>query len=81
MFDYKSKRWQRKQKGIMRRDRYMCQWCKRYGRNVQATVVHHIEHADTHPELGYTDSNLISLCAACHNKAHPEKANKSRRCR
>ena len=81
MFDYKGKRWQRKQKGIMRRDRYMCQWCKRYGRNVQATVVHHIEHADTHPELGYTDSNLISLCAACHNKAHPEKANKARRCR
>lgn len=81
VFGYKGKRWQRKQKAIMRRDGYMCQWCKRYGRNVQATVVHHIEHADTHPELGYTDSNLISLCAACHNKAHPEKANKARRCR
>lgn len=38
-----------------------------------ATTVHHIKHLDEHPELALVDSNLISLCADCHNKAHPEK--------
>lgn len=41
-----------------------------------AQVVHHIKHVDEFPELAYTDSNLESLCMACHNKAHPEKATK-----
>jgi len=25
------------------------------------------------PELALVDDNLESLCAACHNKVHPEK--------
>lgn len=77
MFDYKSKRWELKRKHILKRDGYMCQWCKRYGRRVDAMVVHHIKHADEYPELAYDDDNLISLCAACHNKAHSEKAKKA----
>ena len=52
----------------------MCQQCKRYGKAVQATTVHHIKHADEYPELAYDDKNLISLCEGCHNKQHPEKA-------
>jgi 5-methylcytosine-specific restriction endonuclease McrA len=79
MFDYKDTRWKRKQKQILKRDGYICQWCKRYGKKTEATTVHHIKHADEYPELVYTDSNLISLCSACHNKAHPEKANNKRR--
>lgn len=47
----------------------------------EAAVVHHIKHVDEFPELAYTDSNLISLCDACHNKAHPEKAKKTGRAR
>lgn len=57
----------------LRRDGYMCQWCKRYGRRVQAEHVHHIKHADEYPELMYNVDNLVSLCKECHNKAHPEK--------
>lgn len=79
MFNYKSTKWKHKQKAILRRDGYMCQWCKRYGKQVSATTVHHIKHADEYPELAYTDSNLISLCSGCHNKAHPEKAAKDKR--
>lgn len=59
---------------ILKRDGYKCQWCRRYGKNVEATTVHHIKHADEYLELAFTDNNLISLCGACHNKAHPEKA-------
>lgn len=73
-FDYTSKRWKLKRLHILRRDGYFCQRCKRYGRRVDAAIVHHIKHADEYPELAYKDNNLISLCAACHNKAHPEKA-------
>lgn len=73
-FDYTSTRWQRTRAAVLRRDNYQCQGCRRYGRIRSAVIVHHIKHADECPELAYTGSNLISLCAACHNKAHPEKA-------
>ena len=43
----------------------------------QATTVHHIKHYDEYPELALENDNLISLCDACHNYFHPEKAQKS----
>ncbi len=73
VFDYTSAKWKRKRAAILRRDGYKCRWCARYGRSVQAVVVHHIREADEYPELAYADSNLVSLCQGCHNKAHPEK--------
>ena len=74
-FDYNSRRWRHKRKEILRRDGYLCQHCKRYGKQVQAVTVHHIKHVDEYPELAYINDNLESLCNACHNKEHPEKAN------
>lgn len=78
MFDYKSARWKRKRERILKRDNYLCQWCKRYGRTVEASTVHHIKHADEYPELAFIDNNLVSLCTGCHNKAHPERARTNR---
>ena len=75
---YKSTAWKQKRKYILRRDGYMCQNCKKYGRMVEADTVHHIKHYDEYPELGLDNNNLISLCSKCHNKEHPEKA-KNRR--
>lgn len=72
-FDYKSKRWKRKRLAILKRDKYICQECKKYGKIKEAVTVHHIKHVDTHPELAYIDNNLESLCQGCHNKKHPEK--------
>lgn len=74
-FDYKSTRWKKKRMKILRRDSFLCQECKRYGKHVEAVTVHHIKHAEEFPELAYQDDNLISLCSACHNRQHPEKAN------
>ena len=73
-FSYNSKRWKLKRLAIFKRDKYLCVLCKRYGKHTEATVVHHIKHVDEYPELAFTDSNLQSLCIACHNKVHPEKA-------
>lgn len=77
-FDYNSTRWKRKAEKIKRRDGYKCAWCRRYGKSIPAVVVHHIKHADEWPELAYDDDNLVSLCQACHNKAHPEKVRAAR---
>lgn len=74
MFDYNSTKWERKRKMILRRDGYLCQLCKRYGRMKEADTVHHIKHVDEYPELAYESDNLISICKKCHNKEHPEKA-------
>ena len=74
---YRSKRWEKLRASVLRRDGYMCQECRRYGRMRQAQTVHHIKHLDEYPELAYDPKNLKSVCAACHNKLHPEKGIKS----
>ena len=71
---YKSKKWKKKREAILKRDKYMCRECAKYGRRKDAVCVHHIKHLEEFPELGLDSDNLISLCAACHNKAHPEKS-------
>ena len=43
------------------------------GLPVPATTAHHIKHRDKYPELQYKVSNGQALCAACHNRKHPEK--------
>lgn len=64
---------------VLRRAGYLCERCKRYGRvdeqglPVRATVAHHKQHLDEHPELAYDVTNGEALCARCHNAEHPEK--------
>lgn len=70
---YVSSEWRKKRLEILKRDNYECQLCKLYGRYNKATVVHHLKHYDKYPKLALTNTNLISLCAACHNVVHPEK--------
>lgn len=71
---YQSRRWKSLRQSILRRDKYQCQICKRYGRHTEAKEVHHIEHLEDNPARAYDPTNLISLCHACHRRAHPEKA-------
>lgn len=67
---YKSTRWERKRAHILRRDGYMCQESKRYGKRVQANTVHHILPRDRFPQYAWEDWNLISLSAEQHNRMH-----------
>ena len=78
-FNYNCKKWKMKAAHIMRRDKYICQNCKRYGVTRAAEQVHHIKHVDEYPELAYEDDNLIALCNKCHQKQHPEKAKRLNR--
>ena len=63
---------------VLKRAKYQCEECARYGRLKAATVAHHVKHADEFPELRYVVSNGRALCAACHNKMHPEKGSRER---
>jgi 5-methylcytosine-specific restriction endonuclease McrA len=67
---YKTARWKNKRERVLRRDHYMCQECKRYGKTTPAQTVHHINTLERFPELALVSANLISLCNACHEQMH-----------
>lgn len=68
--NYKSKRWLKLRERALKRDGYMCQIAKRYGRHVEATTVHHIFPSETYPEYQWELWNLISLSHEAHNAMH-----------
>lgn len=70
MFNYNSNKWKHLARAVMRRDGYMCQLSKRYGKSVPAEVVHHIFPADEYPEYAYEPWNLIALSRKMHNTLH-----------
>lgn len=65
---YKTARWKKLRARILRRDGYMCQYMKRYGRRIEAEIVHHIFPRREFPEYAWKEWNLISVSAAAHNK-------------
>ena len=75
-FCYTGARWKALAAKAMRRDGYMCQLSKRYGKQVQAEVVHHIYPVDEYPEYAYCLWNLISLSRAAHNRLHDRNTDK-----
>ena len=80
---YTSGAWLRIRELALRRDGYRCVWCRRAGRSardrrgrrvpVPATLGRHILPRSERPDLELTLDNLVSLCARCHDEAHPEK--------
>lgn len=73
--NYKGKMWKLKREHILKRDGYRCQEAKRYGKRVDAKVVHHIYPAEDYPEYAWCDWNLISLCSDQHNSMHDRVTN------
>lgn len=71
-FDYsgRNKRWQAVRKLALKRDGYLCQESARYGKVVDANVVHHVWPAEDYPEYAYELWNLLSLCQAQHDAMH-----------
>lgn len=68
---YWSTAWRKMSKRILKRDHYECQVCKSQGRvTIDKLIVHHIQPLEYHPELKLTESNLMTVCHACHNTIH-----------
>jgi len=72
---YKSSRWRHLRSVILRRDGYMCQASRRYGKRVPADTVHHIFPREEFPEYQWQPWNLISLSADAHNRMHDRVTN------
>ena len=72
---YKSTKWKTKRTNILKRDSYLCQECKRYGKTTGATTVHHVKPLEFNYELRLDSNNLISLCSVCHDKMHDRTNN------
>nr|DAJ85447.1 MAG TPA: HNH endonuclease bacteriophage, HNH Endonuclease, DNA.52A [Caudoviricetes sp.] len=77
-FDYSraNKRWRRLRLQALRRDGFRCREAARYGRAVDAEVVHHIWPAEEWPEYAYQLWNLVSLSAAAHDAMHDRATRK-----
>lgn len=75
---YNDKRWKRKRERILRRDKYMCQECKRYGRTTTATTVHHVIPLlwclSHNSQLALSSINLYSVCSSCHDQYHDRQS-------
>lgn len=67
---YKTKKWQKLRRYVLMRDKYLCQLEVRYGKRIDAEVVHHIFPVEEYPELFFNADNLISLSKKAHNKMH-----------
>ena len=67
---YGSDKWKHKRSCVLRRDGYIDQIDKRYGKTTEATIVHHIFPLEDYPQYAYCDWNLISVSAKNHNKLH-----------
>lgn len=72
---YKSPRWEKLRAAVLRRDGYMCQVSKRYGKRVEATVVHHVFPREDFPDYAWEPWNLISLSAKAHDELHDRVTN------
>lgn len=48
----------------------MCQYYKRFGRMVEATIVHHVFPRSEFPEYQYEPWNLLSVSRKAHNIMH-----------
>lgn len=71
---YNSREWIRCRDLVLKRDGYLCQECLKHQRLTPATIVHHIIHYRDDPTKALEMNNLVSVCAECHNKLHPEKS-------
>ena len=74
--DYQSRKWDRVRARILRRDKYICQVSKRYGKIIEANLVHHIFPVDDYPEYQWEEWNMISVSKAVHNRLHDRTTNK-----
>jgi len=68
--DRGSKEYKQWRSEVFKRDKYICQHCKRNGGLIQA---HHIKSFSKYKELRFEVSNGITLCEECHKEEHKKR--------
>ena len=76
LYTAKHKRWRAV---VLRRAKYLCEECARYGRRTAAQHAHHIKSRKEYPELAAVVSNGRALCAGCHAKIELREREKAAR--
>lgn len=71
--------WRALRQEVLRLDSYECQVCKARGRYRRGRIVHHVQHLQERPDLALSiwdpdtgARQLVTVCKACHEEAHPE---------
>lgn len=72
---YQSSKWKHLRSVILRRDGYMCQISRRYGKRIPADTVHHVFPREEYPEYQWQAWNLVSLASDVHNRMHDRNTN------
>ncbi|WP_372966719.1 HNH endonuclease [Marinobacter sp.] len=68
--------WRRLRDAVLKRDKYLCQTCKRNGLSVPASEVDHII---PEAEGGPTEaSNLEAICGSCHKEKTQRESARAR---
>ena len=84
---YRTWLWRKTRRFILDKDKHECQVCKAKGLYEPATMVHHVQYLEKHPDLAVSEyyeyngvklRQLISLCDACHDKIHKRKRYKEK---
>lgn len=68
--NYKSNRWDKVRRSVLRRDGYKDQELARYGKHVPANTVHHIFPVESFPQYQWEPWNMVSLSHRTHNEMH-----------
>lgn len=68
VMNYNSEKWKRKREHILKLDGYKDRIEARYGRTIEAQIVHHIYPSAEYPQWAWCDWNLISVSKATHNR-------------
>jgi 5-methylcytosine-specific restriction enzyme A len=64
---YKTGAWEKKRVHILKRDHGLCRVCRSRGKATAGNIIDHIIPLEVQPSLALEDSNLQTICQACHN--------------
>jgi 5-methylcytosine-specific restriction protein A len=64
---YKTALWHRTRDTVLKRDGYLCQWCKPKGYITIASVCHHMDKASKENPDTFFAGPFIALCKPCHD--------------
>lgn len=72
--------WDMRRLEVFALDHGECVMCRARHRYRRAVLVHHVQHLKDRPDLALSicdpttgERQLVSLCRACHEDAHPER--------